>query len=235
MQFTERLREPVRRGEVTCSVRIWMRPNVTAGKRYRMGDGEIAVDSIEQIELGDITPALARESGFKSVVDLLKIAKHGAGTHVYLVRFHYVPASKRRASQAKEPARSSTASRRKLDAAPHRKRLAGMLARLPEAATVASGSHLSLELRKKRFGYLLVDHHGDGRIALNCKSTPDVSDALQQLAPDELHVPKYLGSKGWIGLWLDGKKPPWPAVELALQEAYRLVAPKSRRKPAVRR
>ena len=56
-----------------------------------MGDGAIEVDSIEQIELQDITPALARESGFKSVVDLLKVAKHGAGTNVYLARFHYVP------------------------------------------------------------------------------------------------------------------------------------------------
>jgi hypothetical protein len=44
-----------------------------------------------QISLADVTPELARESGFKGVVDLLKIAKHGKGENVYLVRFHYVP------------------------------------------------------------------------------------------------------------------------------------------------
>jgi hypothetical protein len=34
---------------------------------------------------------LARASGFKGVIDLLKVAKHGRGENVYLVRFHYVP------------------------------------------------------------------------------------------------------------------------------------------------
>src|SRR4029453_10940388 len=94
MIFTKRLREPVRRGEITCRVRIWMRPKVTAGKRYPMGDGELAVDSIQQIELADITPELARESGFNSVIDLLKIAKHGPGSKVYLLRFRYLPPGK---------------------------------------------------------------------------------------------------------------------------------------------
>jgi hypothetical protein len=67
-----------------------MRPHVTVGKRYRMEDGEIEVDSIEQIGFPDITPALARESGFLGLVDLLKVAKHGKGENIYLVRFHYV-------------------------------------------------------------------------------------------------------------------------------------------------
>lgn len=92
MLFIKRLREGVRRGEITCSVRIWMRPHVTVGKRYRMEDGEIEVDSVLPITFGDITPAIARASGFKGVVDLLKVAKHGRGANVYLVRFHYMPA-----------------------------------------------------------------------------------------------------------------------------------------------
>lgn len=68
-----------------------MRPHVKVGNRYRMEEGEVEVDSVLPISLADITPALARESGFKGVVDLLKIAKHGKGENVYLVRFHYVP------------------------------------------------------------------------------------------------------------------------------------------------
>jgi len=90
MMFAKHLREGVRRGFITCSVRIWTRPHVKAGARYRMEDGEIEVDSIEPIELRDITPELARESGFLGVADLLKIAKHGRGENIYLVRFHYV-------------------------------------------------------------------------------------------------------------------------------------------------
>ena len=86
MEFTERLRDGVRRGAITCSVRIWMRPHVKVGGRYRMGEGEIEVDSIQRIDFADITPELARASGFKGVVDLLKVAKHGRGENVYLVR-----------------------------------------------------------------------------------------------------------------------------------------------------
>ena len=90
MTFTKRLREGVRRGEITCSVRIWTRPHVRVGARYRMEEGEIQVDSIQPIGLPDITPELARESGILGVLALLKVAKHGRGENSYLIRFHYV-------------------------------------------------------------------------------------------------------------------------------------------------
>jgi hypothetical protein len=96
MTFTKRLREGVRRGEITCSVRFWMNPRVRVGQRYPMEEGAIEVDSIEMIGFPDITPELARESGFLGVLDLLKVAKHGKGEKIYLVRFHYVrPRGKR--------------------------------------------------------------------------------------------------------------------------------------------
>jgi hypothetical protein len=91
MLFAKRLREGVRRGEIKCSVRIWTRPHVKVGARYRMEEGEIEVDSIQPIGFPDITPQLARESGFLGVIDLLKIAKHGRGENIYLIRFHYLP------------------------------------------------------------------------------------------------------------------------------------------------
>jgi hypothetical protein len=91
MTFTKRLREGIRRGEITCSVRIWMRPHVKVGSRYRMEGGQIEVDSITPIGLPDITPELARGSGFLGLVDLLKVAKHGKGDRIYLIRFHYIP------------------------------------------------------------------------------------------------------------------------------------------------
>jgi hypothetical protein len=56
-----------------------------------MEDGYIVVDSITTITDADITYDLARESGFDSVDDLLRIAKHGSGDTVYLIRFHYLP------------------------------------------------------------------------------------------------------------------------------------------------
>jgi len=91
VQFTKRLRDPIARGEITCSIRIWQRPHVRMGNRYKLGAGHVVVDKLQRIELDDITPALARKSGFAGVVDLLKVAKHGPGEAVYLVEFHYEP------------------------------------------------------------------------------------------------------------------------------------------------
>jgi uncharacterized protein YqfB (UPF0267 family) len=91
MQFTKYLRDGVRSGAITCSIRIWTRPHATIGKRYAVEGGEIEIDSITPITFDDITEELARASGFATVADLLKVAKHGRGENVYLVRFHYLP------------------------------------------------------------------------------------------------------------------------------------------------
>ena len=91
MVFTKRLRDGIRHGRIRCSIRIWTRPHVKVGGRYPMDEGHIVVDSIAPITLTDVTYALARESGFESVEDLLGIARHGSGDKVYLIRFHYMP------------------------------------------------------------------------------------------------------------------------------------------------
>jgi hypothetical protein len=48
------------------------------------------VTKIFEVSLADVTPELARESGFVGVVDLLKVAKHGAGRRVFVIEFRYV-------------------------------------------------------------------------------------------------------------------------------------------------
>jgi len=55
-----------------------------------MPPGQVVVTKLSEISLTDITPDLARKSGFSGVVELLKIAKHGAGRRVFLVEFRYV-------------------------------------------------------------------------------------------------------------------------------------------------
>jgi hypothetical protein len=66
-----------------------MRPQVKVGGRYKLGEGHIVVDKLMPIGFEDITPKLAKRSGFSGVVDLLKTAKHGRGEKVYLVEFHF--------------------------------------------------------------------------------------------------------------------------------------------------
>ena len=63
------------------------------GGIYPMEGGHIVVELVQPISLDDITGELARRSGFKGVVDLLKVAKHGQGRNVYLIEFHYIPPS----------------------------------------------------------------------------------------------------------------------------------------------
>jgi hypothetical protein len=72
-----------------------------------MGEGEIEIESITQIGLPDITPELARESGFLGVLDLLKMAKHGKGDNVYLIRFRYIPPRGGRKTQRGESRQAS--------------------------------------------------------------------------------------------------------------------------------
>jgi hypothetical protein len=93
MTFTKRLHPGILAGEITCSIRIWQRLHVKLGGRYAFaGGGEIEVTGIRQIEISDVSPDLARRSGFAGVVDLLKVAKHGPGENVYLIDFGHHPA-----------------------------------------------------------------------------------------------------------------------------------------------
>jgi hypothetical protein len=89
MQFAKRLRPLVQSGEVTCSVRIWQQPRVKLGGRYALPPGQIEVTSIREISPNQITPRLARRSGFESVEELLRVAQHGRGEFIFLVEFVY--------------------------------------------------------------------------------------------------------------------------------------------------
>lgn len=89
MQFAKALRPRIRSGEISCSVRIWERPHVKVGGRYSLSPGEIEVTSIRGITRDQLTPRLAKRSGFDSVAELLEVAQHGAGQFVFLIEFVY--------------------------------------------------------------------------------------------------------------------------------------------------
>jgi hypothetical protein len=108
-----------------------------------------------------------------------------------------------------------------------RERVTRLCTSLPEVEVETSGPpHLGFSVRGRRFAWFLDDHHGDGRLALNCKGAPGESARLAGAHPERFFVPAYLGSRGWIGLWLDTPKPDWNEVERLVVEAYRLAAPK---------
>ena len=87
MMFAKALRERVRSGEITTSVRVWQRPHVKVGGRYPLLDGFIEVTRLQEVDLDDVTEAMAREGGFESLEALMKTARHGRGERVFIVDF----------------------------------------------------------------------------------------------------------------------------------------------------
>ncbi|MES2696620.1 MAG: MmcQ/YjbR family DNA-binding protein [Verrucomicrobiota bacterium] len=104
-------------------------------------------------------------------------------------------------------------------------RLLALVEALPEA-TARGDPHLSLEVRRKRFGWLLRDHHGDGRLALHCRAPRSIGRELAHSRSAAYHIPRYVGQHGWVGYWLDLPKIDWDEVRAIVTDAYRATAPK---------
>jgi hypothetical protein len=108
-----------------------------------------------------------------------------------------------------------------------RTRIIALVELLPDASvTPLRDGHLSLEVRGRRFAYYLDNHHGDGRVAINCKAEAGANKSLVEFGPDRYHIPAYLGPRGWIGLWIDLPEINWDEIESVIVDAYRLTAPK---------
>src|SRR4051794_25714940 len=63
MQFSRELRDDVLAGDITLSVRLWKRPQVKPGGRYRVGPGLIEIDVVELVPFAAITAADVRGAG----------------------------------------------------------------------------------------------------------------------------------------------------------------------------
>ena len=78
----------------------------------------------------------------------------------------------------------------------------------------------------KKFAYVSIDHHGDGKTALLVKiGGPDEQAQLIDLDPDRYYRPAYFGD-GWIGIRLDLGDTDWDGVADWPRRSWRSVAPK---------
>lgn len=98
--------------------------------------------------------------------------------------------------------------------------------KLPEASEVLSHGMPCFGIEKgKKFAYVSLDHHGDGRIALLVKiSGPDEQLQLIENDPDRYYRPAYFGD-GWIAIRLDLGDTDWDAIADWLHRSWRAVAP----------
>lgn len=94
MEFSKELRDDVIDGAITVSFRLWQRPKVRVGGRYRVGAAQIEVDAVELLPFAAITAADVRRSGEPDREALRRRAAHagpiGDDTLLYRVEFHTV-------------------------------------------------------------------------------------------------------------------------------------------------
>ena len=124
-----------------------------------------------------------------------------------------------------------TLSARQLATANQRRtRLVAIAESLPEVTAEPIGhddsGHLVFQIRKKKLAYYQFDHHGDGMIALVCKSNPPTQRRLVQSDPETFFVPAYVGSRGWIGMRLDLDEVDWEMAAELLKQGYQEIAPR---------
>jgi hypothetical protein len=94
VEFSRELRNDVLAGDITLSVRLWKRPQVKQGGRYRVGPGEIEVDAIELVPFAAVTAKDVRRAGEPDRETLRHRAAHAGpideDTLVYRIEFHPV-------------------------------------------------------------------------------------------------------------------------------------------------
>lgn len=94
MEFSRELRNDVLAGDITLTVRLWARPQVREGGRYRVGPGEIEIDAIELLPFAAITAKDVHLAGEPDRETLRQRAAHAGpideDTLVYRIEFHAV-------------------------------------------------------------------------------------------------------------------------------------------------
>ncbi len=95
----------------------------------------------------------------------------------------------------------------------------------PEAEEFLSHGSASFRVRGKTFASYVINHHGDGRIALWLNAPAGAQELHTRAQPKYFFVPPYVGPRGWLGMMLN-KGLSWKRVAVLVREAYEKVAPR---------
>jgi predicted DNA-binding protein (MmcQ/YjbR family) len=94
----------------------------------------------------------------------------------------------------------------------------------PEAEEVQSHGSPDFRVRGKTFATYVINHHGDGRVALWLNAPAGAQEFYTRQEPKHFFVPPYVGPRGWLGVHLN-KGMAWKRVAQLVREAYEKVAP----------
>ncbi len=95
---------------------------------------------------------------------------------------------------------------------------------LPEAEEALSHGSPVFKVRSKTFAMYMVNHHGDGRVALWLSAPAGAQFLYTSEEPKHFFVPPYVGHRGWLGVRID-QGIAWKRVAKLVREAYEHVAP----------
>ena len=105
-------------------------------------------------------------------------------------------------------------------------RLSALCDKLPEATRELQGEHATFRVKGKVFAYFLNNHHGDGMVAVACRTARGENADWIAANPDRFFMPAYVGPRGYVGLRLDVGKVDWKEVADLVRDSYRMAAPK---------
>jgi predicted DNA-binding protein (MmcQ/YjbR family) len=94
--------------------------------------------------------------------------------------------------------------------------------RLPGAELKPFGGHTAPAYRVRDKLFVMTSEDGT---FMTLKARPGVQQALVGDDPSRFFVPKYVGSKGWVGIRLDIDQD-WDEIDELIEESYRMTAPK---------
>ncbi|MGE0582895.1 MAG: MmcQ/YjbR family DNA-binding protein [Steroidobacteraceae bacterium] len=94
----------------------------------------------------------------------------------------------------------------------------------PEAQEVLSHGWPVYKVRGKTFAFYVVNHHGDGRVALWLNAPQGALAFHTRDEPKFFFAPPYVGPRGWLGVNLD-KGLSWKRIAALVRSAYEKVAP----------
>lgn len=94
VEFSRELRAEVLSGDITVTFRLWRTPKVKVGRHYRVGSGQIGIDSIELMPFAAVDEADLTLCGEADRESLRRRTAHAGpvqdDTLLYRIEFHVV-------------------------------------------------------------------------------------------------------------------------------------------------
>lgn len=106
-------------------------------------------------------------------------------------------------------------------------RVRAMCMALPEATERLSHGEPTWFVRDKKVFVTYAEQHHDDRVGFWCAAPEGAQANLVADDPEHFFRPPYVGHRGWLGVYLDVDGVDWARLEEIVEDAYRMVAPKT--------